>query len=174
MSDQSPFDGAGKPPQDDATDRGPAPLIQIQAQYIKDLSFENPNAPQSLRVGVPQPQVSIGVDIRTNTLGEGLYEVVLNLRADAKHGDHQAFLVELAYGGVVAIGNLPKEHLAPVLLVEVPHLLFPFARAVIAQATREGGFPPLMVQPIDFAEMFRRQVMTVRDRQEQSGQVPLN
>lgn len=174
MSDQSPPDGAGPPPAGDAPPQAAPPSLHITVQYVKDLSFENPNAPRSLMATSSPPQVSINVDVRTNPLTESVYEVVLTLRADAKHGENQAFLVELAYGGVVAAANIPKEHLPPILLIEVPRMLFPFARAVIAQATREGGFPPLLVQPIDFADLFRRQVLAERERQGQPGAAPVN
>ena len=150
MSDQSATD--------DGQARPTALPIMINAQYVKDLSFENPNAPHSLLPGQPAPQVSIGVDVRAQPIGENVYEVVLDLRAEAKAGDHTAFLVELAYGGVFTLQGIPQEHHRPVLLTEGPRMLFPFARAIIAETTRDGGFPPLMINPIDFAEIFRRQI----------------
>jgi len=168
MSDTSnPTTGQGNGPAEAA--RPVVPPIQIAAQYVKDLSFENPNAPQSLMSAQTAPQVSVNVDVRTNQLNESTWEVVLNIRGDAKAGDSQAFIVELAYAGVVGLNNVPKEHAAPILLIEVPRLLFPFARAVIAEATRNGGFPPLLVQPIDFAELFRRQLQNLRERQQSQG-----
>lgn len=160
---QTPASGAATGPADTGA-RPAAPQIQIAAQYVKDLSFENPNAPHSLSAG-QQPQVSVNVDVRTNQLGENAWEVVLSIRGDAKAGDRQAFIVELSYAGIATLTGVQKEHTAPLLLIEVPRLLFPFARAVIAEATRNGGFPPLLVQPIDFADLFRRQLQTLRDRQ---------
>ncbi len=140
--------------------------IQIASQYVKDLSFENPNAPKSVQGGAPAPQVSVNVDVRTQQLGDNSYEVVLHIKGDAKTGDTQAFIVELSYGGVVSLGpNVPKEHVAPLLLIEAPRMLFPFARAVIAEATRDGGFPPMLVQPIDFTDLFRRQVEAMKAQQ---------
>lgn len=145
--------------------QGPPP-IQVLAQYVKDLSFENPNAPQTLMGGSPSPQIQVNVDVRTNKLTEERYEVILNLKADAKVEQKQAFLVELSYAALVGLNDVPKEHTAPALLVEVPRLLFPFARAVIAEATRNGGYPPMLVQPIDFAALFRRQMEALRQRQQ--------
>ncbi len=171
MSDESSTEGgaaaSGGAAQAGAPQRVALPPVQITAQYIKDLSFENPNAPGSLSGGAAAPQVTVNVDVRTRQLAERQYEVVLHVRADAKSGENQAFLVELAYAGVANLENIPKEHTAPMLLMEVPRMLFPFARAVIAEATRNGGFPPLLVQPIDFAELFRKQLQALRDRQSQ-------
>ena len=156
MSDQpTPGSGQGEggAPGAEASQQQAAPTLQITAQYIKDLSFENPNAPASLTPGSPPPQVAVSVDVRSQPLGtEDNYEVVLHLRADAKSGDTQAFIVELAYAGTIRLANVKREQAAPLLLVEAPRLLFPFARAVIASATRDGGFPPLLIQPIDFVE----------------------
>lgn len=139
--------------------------IQILAQYVKDLSFENPNASQTLATRSGSPQVTVNVDVRTHTIDETTYEVVLTIKGDAKAGELQAFVIELAYGGLVKLTELPREQVAAALYVEVPRLLFPFARAVVAEATRNGGYPPLLVQPIDFVALFRRQVEAMRQRQ---------
>ncbi|HET8726720.1 MAG TPA: protein-export chaperone SecB [Alphaproteobacteria bacterium] len=166
---QTPTDAAAN---GQATPRPTVPPIQISAQYVKDLSFENPNAPQSLMGGQQAPQVAVNVDVRTNQINENSWEVVLNIKGDAKAGDRQAFIVELSYAGIATLTGVQKEHTAPLLLIEVPRLLFPFARAVIAEATRNGGFPPLLVQPIDFADLFRRQLQTLRDRQKPAESAP--
>ena len=155
MSDQN---GAGQT-------RPTALPIVINAQYVKDFSFENPNAPQTLLPGQPAPQVSVGVDVRSQQVGETLYEVVLEMRCEAKIGENTAFLVELSYAGLFTITGLSDEHIKPVLLIEGPRLLFPFARAIIADATRDGGYPPLMINPIDFTDLYRRQA---------AGQQPTN
>jgi preprotein translocase subunit SecB len=168
MSEEQPKAGAGQAGQGSTQPRQGPPPVQIAAQYVKDLSFENPNAPRSLMPGQQAPQVAVNVDVRTNQLEDNTYEVVLNIRGDAKNGETQAFIVELSYGGVVTLAGVPKEHTAPLLLIEVPRLLFPFARAVIAEATRNGGFPPMLVQPIDFADLFRRQLDVLRARQAES------
>jgi preprotein translocase subunit SecB len=134
-----------------------AQQLILNAQYVKDLSFENPRAPQSLIQQNAQPSVDINVDVKAQNLGPDVFEVVLTINATARTEEEPVFLVELAYGTVVTVKNAPQEMLAPLILVETPRLVFPFARAVIANATRDGGFPPLMINPIDFAELLRRQ-----------------
>ena len=129
----------------------------VNAQYVKDLSFENPRAPQSLMQQSTPPEVSIGVDVKAQTLGQDIYEVLLTINADAKSGGEAVFVVELTYAALVTVRGAPQELLAPLLLVETPRLMFPFARAIISGATREGGFPPLLIHPVDFAELLRRQ-----------------
>ena len=129
----------------------------INAQYIKDLSFENPRAPQSLVQQTTQPSVDINVDVKAQNLGPDVFEVILTINATARAQDDPVFLVELAYGAVVTIKNAPPEVLGPLVLVETPRIVFPFARVIIANATRDGGFPPLMINPIDFAELLRHQ-----------------
>jgi preprotein translocase subunit SecB len=135
---------------------GPQQLI-LNAQYIKDLSFENPRPPQSLIQQTAQPDVEINVDVKANNLGPEVFEVVLTIIATARTQGETVFLIELAYGSVVTIKNATAELLPMLVLVETPRIVFPFARAVIANATRDGGFPPLMINPIDFAELLRRQ-----------------
>jgi preprotein translocase subunit SecB len=140
----------------------PQQLI-VNAQYIKDLSFENPRAPQSLIQPSAQPEVEINVDVKARNLGPELYEVVLTINATARAQGEMVFLVELAYGSVVTVKNSTAEVLPGLILVETPRIAFPFARAVIANATRDGGFPPLMINPIDFAELLRRQQADTQD-----------
>ncbi|MBP2300377.1 protein-export chaperone SecB [Azospirillum picis] len=131
--------------------------MHVLAQYVKDLSFENPNAPQSLLPNQPQPQVNIGVDVQGQKVGDDIYELTLNLRCEARQGEAVAFIVELAYGALFQFPGLPEEHHRPVLMIEGARMIFPFARAIVSSATREGGFPPLMINPIDFAELYHRQ-----------------
>lgn len=133
-----------------------AQRLIVNAQYIKDLSFENPRAPQSLAQQPSTPAVDINVDVNAQSLGFDTYEVVLTVNASAKINGEPLFLLELAYGAVVTVRNVPREMLAPILLVETPRLMFPFARAIVADATQNGGFPPLMMNPIDFTEILRR------------------
>jgi len=141
-----------------AQSRPNAMPIVINAQYVKDFSFENPNAPQTLLPNQPAPQVSVAVDVRGQQVGENLHEVVLEMRCEAKVGENTAFLVELSYAGLFTIQGIPEEHVRAVLLIEAPRLLFPFARAIVADATRDGGYPPLMINPIDFTDLYRRQM----------------
>jgi preprotein translocase subunit SecB len=175
MSDdakQPPAGGAAAAAGAQGQQRQQLPQIQISQQYIKDLSFENPNAPSTVGPNSQPPQVKVSVDVRPNQLeGESRFEVVINLRADATQGDQQAFIVELAYAGVVELpGDTPREHQAPLLLIEAPRQMFPFARAIVSNAVRDGGFPPLLIQPIDFADLFRRQMQRMaQQRQQQQG-----
>ncbi len=134
-----------------------APQLLVNFQYIKDLSFENPRAPQSLSQPAAQPEVAINVNVQASNLGPGLFEVMLHTNVTARAGDEPVFIVELAYGAVVTVRNASEATLPAMVLVEAPRIIFPFARAIIANATRDGGFPPLMINPIDFAELLRRQ-----------------
>lgn len=136
---------------------GAAQQLIVNAQYIKDLSFENPRAPHSLTQQNAAPAVEINVDVNAQNLNPETYEVVLTIKASAKIGGEALFLVELAYGAVVTVRNLPRDALPMVLLVETPRLMFPFARNILADATLDGGYPPLMINPIDFTELLRRQ-----------------
>jgi preprotein translocase subunit SecB len=159
MAEETTGNGATPPSTDSPS--GPQQLI-LNAQYIKDLSFENPRAPQSLIQQSAQPEVEINVDVKARNLGPELYEVVLTINATARAQGETVFLVELAYGCVVTVKNATAEMLPALILVETPRIVFPFARAVIANATRDGGFPPLMINPIDFAELLRRQQADVQ------------
>ena len=135
-----------------------APAINALAQYAKDLSFENPRAPESLRSNAPQPQIDIGVEMNARSRPDGLYEVDLKLSARAMRDDGPVFVVELLYGGVFEIVGVPPTDIEPVLLIECPRFLFPFARRVVADAVRDGGFPPLMLDPIDFGQLYLQQL----------------
>jgi preprotein translocase subunit SecB len=153
MADDTIGNGAGAA---SASPSEPQQLL-LNAQYIKDLSFENPRAPQSLIQQTAQPDVEINVDVKARNLGPEVFEVVLTINATARVQGEPVFLVELAYGSVVTVRNTPAELVPALVLVETPRIVFPFARAIIANATRDGGFPPLMINPIDFAELLRRQ-----------------
>jgi preprotein translocase subunit SecB len=132
--------------------------ITVNAQYLKDLSFENPNAPQSLVGQTAPPQIEVGVNVGTRNLAPNIFEVTLAMNGTAKRGEETVFIVEVSYAGVFSLVGIPDEHIRPVLLIECPRLLFPFARNILADATRDGGFPPLMLQPVDFVDLYRRQV----------------
>ncbi|OPZ76725.1 MAG: Protein-export protein SecB [Alphaproteobacteria bacterium ADurb.Bin438] len=132
------------------------PGLSINAQYIKDLSFETPLMPQILGDMKQAPQVDIKVDVNAAKLNDnGMYTVDLKFNIETKSGDKVLFLCELDYGSVVTL-NLPEEHIEPVLLIEVPRYLFPFARNIVADVTRESSLPPLMIAPIDFVDLYRR------------------
>jgi preprotein translocase subunit SecB len=140
-----------------------SPVLIVNAQYLRDLSFENPRAPESLIGQSGPPEVNVEIDVKARQLNPELFEVVLAIQIEARSNNEVAFLIELDYGAVVTIRNAAPEVTAALILVEAPRLLFPFARNVIADATRDGGFPPLLINPIDFAELQRRKA------QQQSG-----
>lgn len=132
------------------------PLI-VNAQYIKDLSFEHPNPLKTLE-SKTQPEINIHVDVGAENIKELTYEVTLTIHAEATHDKNVMFMVELKYAGLFTIAKeVPKEAIHPLLMIECPRLLFPFARALIATITREGGFPPLSLATIDFASFYRQQ-----------------
>ncbi len=143
------------PPVENGEDQGP-PGFRILAQFARDLSFENPHAPESLRADGQglQPQIEIGVEMNARGRPDGLYEVDLKLTAQAKRGEQTAFHVELLYGGLFEITGVPATELEAVLMIECPRYLFPFARRLISDVTGEGGFPPFQLDPIDFAGVY--------------------
>ncbi len=151
---------APPPPQnpDQAPQQAPgAPLI-MHGQYIKDMSFENPRAPQSL-IEQTQPQLTLNVQVTNRQFDAKTFEVALAIEANAKTPkDEPLFMLELVYAGTVSLGEVPQEAFGPLLFIETPRLLFPFARAVVANATREAGFPPLNIAPVDFVQLYRQQL----------------
>ncbi|MFI4973763.1 MAG: protein-export chaperone SecB [Caulobacterales bacterium] len=128
--------------------------IRILAQYTRDLSFESPHAPESLRGGLAQPQIDLGVELNARGRPDGYFEVELKLNARAVRDDEAIFLVELVYAGLFQILGVSEADLEPVLMIECPRYLFPFARRIIADLTAEGGFPPFLLEPIDFAGIY--------------------
>lgn len=141
-----------------AADEDAAPTLAIVAQYIKDLSFEVPGAPGVYAtLQDTQPDITVNIDVKANPVQDKLFEVIVNIHADCKVADTVAFMCELSYGGLFTVTG-PQETLQPILLIECPRLLFPFARNIVADATRDGGFPPLMLAPVDFVSMFQNQV----------------
>jgi preprotein translocase subunit SecB len=137
-----------------APEQAEGPGIRILAQFIRDLSFENPRAPESLRGGGAQPQIDLGVEMNARGREDGYFEVDLKLSAKAQRDDGAIFVVELLYGGVFQITGVPAEEIEPVLLIECPRYMFPFARRIIADVTAEGGYPPFLLDPIDFAGVY--------------------
>jgi len=144
--------GSASDPNGQAAEAGPS--IRILAQFIRDLSFENPRAPDSLRPTGAQPQIDVGVELNARPRPDELYEVDLKFTASAKHASDPVFQVELLYGGLFQISGVPESDIEPVLLIECPRFMFPFVRKVIADLTTEGGFPPFMLDPIDFAAIY--------------------
>jgi preprotein translocase subunit SecB len=150
MAEQEGANGAG----DQAVGEGGIlPQVGVIAQYVKDLSFENPNAP-AVYQWQGQPQMDVQFNIGSQPVGPDVHEVVLKIDIAAKSAEGTAFQMELVYGGLFALRNIPEDQLQAFLLAEAPRLLFPFARRVISDATIDGGFPPLMLDPIDFAGLY--------------------
>lgn len=142
---------------DENSDMEGVPFM-IGAQYIKDFSFENPRGIETLSAIQENPDVSVDVSTNARAIGEeGMFEVLLFIRAEAMVDDSPVFIVELTYGGVVQVGGIPEEEIKPVVLIEGPRHLFPFARSIVSNAVRDGGFPPLLINPIDFGTLYVEQ-----------------
>jgi preprotein translocase subunit SecB len=143
------------------------PQLQVVAQYIKDLSFENPNAPESLN-NSEQPQIAIQVNVGANPVqgSETDVEVTLKLEGKAEVGPKLLFHFELDYGGIFRIRNIPPESMSAVVLIECPRLLFPFAREIVANTIRNGGFPPLLLEPIDFVALYRQKMAQLQPNEQ--------
>lgn len=134
-----------------------APALAVLGQYIKDLSFENPNAPKSLMQPQQPPAVDVQINVNGKPMSETDFEVELKIevKAEDKGAKIVLFNLELTYAGVFRLSNVPKENVQPLVLIECPRTLFPFARRIVADSISDGGFPPIMLQPVDFAALFR-------------------
>ncbi|NQV85358.1 MAG: protein-export chaperone SecB [Rhodospirillales bacterium] len=153
-----------------SNDAAPEQPIIINAQYTKDLSFEAPGAPGIFsKMQEEAPEINVNVNVGANPLQDNTFEVVLEIHAECKVGGEVAFLLELEYAGVFTV-NVPQEHVQPVLLIECPRLLFPFARNILADVSRDGGFPPLMLGPLDFAGMFQTRMLEAQAAMEAAGE----
>ena len=140
--------------------------ISILGQYIKDLSFENPTPAQTIqKLSTEQPSMNINVNLNAQQMGDDVYEVDLKITATALSGEDTAFVAELLYSGLFGIKNLPEDQLQPFLMVEAPRQIFPFARRILSDITRDGGFPPLMLEPIDFAKLYHQQFQAAAEQQ---------
>jgi preprotein translocase subunit SecB len=137
---------------------GAQPSMRILGQYLKDLSFENPHAPQSLAPQKAQPEINISINVNARNLGPSDFEVELHIDAKATSESKVVFATEILYAGVFRLENFPQNMLHPAVLIECPRMLFPFARQILGDATRNGGFPPLMLDPIDFAGMYQKRM----------------
>jgi len=156
-------------PAPEAVGEDQQPQLSIITQYIKDLSFENPNSPNSLLPKEKQPEINININVNANPLSETDFEVILKLEAKAGIGKEMMFNVDLTYAGIFRIVNLPPEAMSPAILIECPRLLFPFARQIISDATRNGGFPPLMIDPVDFARLYQQRMAEAAAAEEASA-----
>ena len=144
--------------------------IVVHAQYIKDLSFESPNAPEILMGSPNQPDVEITVNVGARPLGDAQYEVMLNLGAKAKADDKALFLVDLTYAGIVSCPGTAAADVNPMVMIEAPRLLFPFARAIVSDVTRDGGFMPLNIQPVDFVTVYQHNLAKQQETAEKTKQ----
>jgi preprotein translocase subunit SecB len=139
-----------------------APQLNVLVQYIKDFSFENPNAPRSLDPQEKSPNISIQVNVNARQLAETDFEVSLVLEGSAGEEATTLFKFELEYAGVFRVRNVPAAEAQPIVMIECPRLLFPFARQIVADAVRSGGFPPLFIDPIDFQALFRQRLAQIQ------------
>lgn len=152
------------------TPEQPVPNMQVLAQFIRDFSFENPRAPNSLRMDA-RPEVDLGVEMSAKGRTDGLFEVDLKLTVKAATPEGPMFAIELVYGGLFQLGNIPEAMVEPTLLVECPRYLFPFARRIIADVSADGGFtPPFFLDPIDFGALYVQQRNNVLAQQQTAGQ----
>jgi preprotein translocase subunit SecB len=139
--------------------------FSLIGQYIRDMSFESPGAPASIMLTAGNPNFSVGINVGVRKQADDLYAVEITLNAKAEREKNVLFNVELIYGGVFRVRNIPEDQLAPLLLVECPRLIFPFARQVLASVTQQGGFPPLMMEPVDFNAIYQQNLKALQDAQ---------
>ena len=153
MAEEQGFAGAGET---FANGEDTMPQVGMISQYVKDLSFENPNAPAAYQ-WQSQPKVDVNFNINAQRFGDEVHEVSIRIEVSATSGEGTAFLVDLTYAALFGLRNVPDEQLQPFLLAEAPRLIFPFARRIVADAVQDGGFPPLLLEPIDFTALYMQQ-----------------
>src|SRR6218665_2984887 len=166
MADETPAGAANAP-----TTAATPPSYSLVGQYTRDLSFESPAAPGSVLLGGANPKFDLGINVAVKKQADDLYGVELNIRAKAERDSTVLFNVELVYGGVFRLKNVTEQQLPQLLMVECPRMIFPFARHVLATVVQLGGFPPLMMEPVDFMALY---VQNVRAMQAQQGAAPAN
>ncbi len=133
--------------------------VSVVAQYVKDISFENPNAPASLQANAERPNINVSVDVAAKKLPDNdLYEVDLKIGAQAKRNDDVLFITEVTYSGIFTLKAIPENELQPALLIFCPTMLFPYARRIVSDLSRDGGFPALMLDPIDFGRLYIQRI----------------
>jgi preprotein translocase subunit SecB len=141
---------------------GGEPQLDALAQYVKDFSFENPHAPRSLQPKAAPPEINVQVNVNAKDLGNGEFEVELSLDGEAGKGEDMLFRFDVVYAGIFRLVNIPQEHAHQVVMIECPRMLFPFARAIVANAVRDGGFPPFLLQPIDFGALYQARAAEIQ------------
>jgi preprotein translocase subunit SecB len=149
--------------------QAPGAQLNVIGQYIKDLSFESPGAPEALQTPPPNPQLQVTVNVSAAGRADEIFEVTLSLEVHAKSDTGVIYNVELLYGGLFRLRNVPQNMLQPVLFVDCPTILFPYLRRVLSDVTRDGGYPPLMLDPIDFGRLYTQNLARAQG-QAQAGQ----
>jgi preprotein translocase subunit SecB len=150
-----------------------APSMNLVGQYIRDLSFENPGAPGTLLSGSgTNPAFNVSISVGVKKQNDEIYAVELTLNAKAQREETVLFNVELVYGGIFRLKNVPENQLSPLLMIECPRLIFPFARQVLASITQQGGFPPLMMEPVDFSAIYRQNLAKLAAQQGNAAPAP--
>jgi preprotein translocase subunit SecB len=153
-----------------AQELGAQPQLNVLAQYIKDFSFENPNAPRSLQPTQQQPQINVQINVNVGQLAPTDYEVTLKLDGKAESSETVLFVFDLVFAGVFRLQNVPQEHINPLLMIECPRLLFPFAREIVATAVRNGGFAPLLLDPVDFVSLYQQRMAQAQPQMQPPAQ----
>ena len=166
----SASDTGSAPPTGAGNVAGQVPQFRVLAQYVKDLSFENPNAPSALIQRPAKPDISVHVDINARRLSGEQFESEIKLSVESKQDGQIQFIVELVFAGLFLIQGVAAENLEPLLLIECPRIIFPFARRIVSDVVRDGGFMPLNIEPIDFAAIYRQQLQ--RRAQQEAGVLP--
>ena len=160
---QGPHEGA----------EGMEAALAVVGQYIKDLSFETPNPIKSLFQGGERPQFDINIEAQANNISDRNFEVGLQVKVNCRRDKETVFIMELLYAGLFTIGkDVPDEYIRPILMVECPRILFPFARSIVASTIQESGFPPLMLTPIDFASLYQQQLQSENHSAQSQPQTP--
>jgi preprotein translocase subunit SecB len=150
-----------------------APSVNLLGQYIRDLSFENPSAPASNLTPGANPAINVSINVAVKKQSEEVYAVELALNAKAQRDGNVLFNVELVYGGAFRVRNVPENQLAPFLMVECPRLIFPFARQVLASTVQQGGFPPIMMEPVDFQALYVQNLKSLQASQQRGAASPV-
>ena len=145
------------------------PSMTMVGQYIRDLSFENPGAPASMMSGAGNPNFNLSISVGVKKQPDDTYAVELTLSAKANRAEAVLFNIELVYGGIFRLKNVPETQLTPLLMIECPRLIFPFARQVMASITQQGGFPPVIMEPVDFTAIYRQNLAKLAAQQQASG-----
>ncbi len=147
------------------------PVFSVEKIYVKDLSLENPNSPQSF-LNPEQPQVEISLQTRGQRIDEGFYECVLTITVTARHGENTVFLVEAAQAGLFQIRNIPEADLQPIIGIHCPTIIFPYARETISNAIAHAGYPAILLNPISFEQLYQEQMQQMQQAP-QSGELPV-